>query len=174
MPEPQDRDEVAAATSPGGRPRLAVVFDEVRRLPTSTWPRAAAFAVVAAVLIAVPADLIDTRFFGRPVDTRPIDYVILAVTAALIGLILGIRPDVDEEILDAQDRTTVWGGFVSFLAVGCPVCNQAVVALIGTSGALSWWAPVQPVVGLVAVGLLLFTLRKRLRTYDLVACPAPA
>lgn len=133
-----------------------------------------AFAVVAAVLIAVPADLIDTRFFGRPVETRAIDYVILAVTAALIGLILGIRPEVDAEILEAQDRTTVWGGFVSFLAVGCPVCNQAVVALIGTSGALSWWAPVQPVVGLIAIGLLLYTLRKRLRTYDLVACPIPA
>ena len=107
-------------------------------------------------------------------DTKPIDYVILVVTAALIGLILGIRPEVDAEVLEAQDRTTVWGGFVSFLAVGCPVCNQAVVALVGTSGALSWWAPVQPVVGLVAVGLLLYTLRTRLRTYDLASCPVPA
>lgn len=132
-----------------------------------------AFAAVAAVLIAVPADLIDTRFFGRPVETRAIDYAILAVTAALIGLILAIRPEADADILEAQDRTTIWGGFVSFLAVGCPVCNQAVVALIGTSGALSWWAPVQPVVGLVAIGLLLYTLRKRLRTYDMVACPVP-
>ena len=150
------------------------MLDEIRRLPVATWPRAAAFAVVAAVLIAVPADLIDTRFFGRPVDTRPIDYVILAITAGLIGLILAIRPDADTEVVEAQDRTTVWGGFVSFLAVGCPVCNQAVVALVGTSGALSWWAPVQPVVGLAAVGLLLYTLRKRLQTYDLVACPVPA
>lgn len=165
---------VVAASSCSTMPRLAVVIDDIRRLPASTWPRAAMFAVVAAVLIAVPADLIDTPFFGRPVDTRPIDYVILAVTAALIGLILGIRPEVDEEILEAQDRTTVWGGFVSFLAVGCPVCNQAVVALIGTSGALSWWAPVQPVVGALAIGLLVYTLRKRLRTYDLVACPVPA
>ena len=60
---------------------------------------------------------------------------------------------------------------MSFLAVGCPVCNQAVVALVGTSGALSWWAPVQPFVGLVAIGLLLWTLRQRLATYELVACP---
>lgn len=165
---------VVAASSCATMPRLAAVIDDIRRLPASTWPRAAMFAVVAAVLIAVPADLIDTPFFGRPVDTRPIDYLILAVTAALIGLILGIRPEVDEEILEAQDRTTIWGGFVSFLAVGCPVCNQAVVALIGTSGALSWWAPVQPVVGALAIGLLVYTLRKRLRTYDLVACPVPA
>ncbi len=150
------------------------MVDELRRLPAGTWPRAAAIAVVAAVVIAVPADLIDTRFFGRPVDTRPIDFVILAVTAGLIGLILGIRPPAQNDATDAQERTTVWGGFVSFLAVGCPVCNQAVVALVGTSGALSWWAPVQPVVGLVAVALLVHTLRRRLRTYELLACPIPA
>ena len=74
---------------------------------------------------------------------------------------------------EKQDTRTLLGGFVSFLAVGCPVCNQIVVALVGTSGALGWWAPVQPIVGLVAVGLLLYTLRLRLRTYRLVACPLP-
>ena len=75
---------------------------------------------------------------------------------------------------ERDERRTVWGGFVSFLAVGCPVCNQAVVALVGTSGALSWWAPVQPVVGVAAVALLLYTLRKRLETYQLTSCPVPA
>ena len=53
------------------------------------------------------------------------------------------------------------------------MCNQAVVALVGVSGALSWWAPVQPFVGLLAVALLLYTLRKRLNTYRLAACPVP-
>ena len=73
----------------------------------------------------------------------------------------------------AVSARTVWGGFVSFLAVGCPVCNQAVVALVGTSGALSWWAPVQPVVGLLAIALLVHALRRRLETHDLAACPVP-
>lgn len=129
--------------------------------------------MVAAVLIAVPSDLIDTPLFGRPEPVRSIDYVILAVTAALIGLIFAIRVT-DDDVKDKQDTRTVWGGFVSFLAVGCPVCNQLVVGLVGTSGALSWWAPVQPLVGLVAVALLIWTLRYRLRTYELVACPVPA
>ena len=157
---------------------------DVLELPRATWPRAVVFAGIAAVLIAVPSDLIDTPIFGRPVEVRWIDYVILAVTSALIGLIFAIRPDpadpadsaVSEELavtVDRQGTRTVWGGFVSFLAVGCPVCNQAVVALVGVSGALSWWAPVQPVIGLLAVGLLLYTLRKRLNTYKLSACPAP-
>ena len=155
---------------------------ELLELPRSTWPRAVLFAGIAAVLIAIPSDLIDTPIFGRPVAVRWIDYVILAVTSTLIGLIFAIRPQPADEAAseelavtaDRQGTRTIWGGFVSFLAVGCPVCNQAVVALVGVSGALSWWAPVQPIIGLLAVGLLLYTLRKRLNTYRLSACPVPA
>ena len=155
------------------------MFKDLLALPTATWPRAVLFGAVAAVLIAVPSDLIDTPIFGRPVEARWIDYLILAVTSALIGLVFAIRPEPAEssELAEAAERQgtkTIWGGFVSFLAVGCPVCNQAVVALIGVGGALSWWAPVQPFVGLLAVGLLLYTLRKRLNTYKLAACPVPA
>jgi len=149
------------------------IIEKLRALSPSTWPRAALFAAIAAVVIGVPSDLIDTPVFGRPVDTRPIDYVILVITAALIGLIFAIRGEQPSTVTERDDTRTVWGGFVSFLAVGCPVCNQAVVALVGTSGALSWWAPLQPVVGLAAIGLLLYTLRKRLTTYDLAACPVP-
>ena len=138
-----------------------------------------AYGVVAAVLIGIPSDLIDTPIFGRPIDARWLDWVILAITSALIGLIFAIRPpsggaDADaDSAVERQGTTTLWGGLVSFLAVGCPVCNQAVVALVGISGALSWWAPVQPIVGLAAVALLVWTLRKRLRTYRTVACPIP-
>lgn len=152
---------------------------DLRTLPLTTWPRAVLFAAVAAVLIAIPSDLIDTPIFGRPVEVRWIDYVVLAITSALIGLIFAIRPEAAEssELAAAAERQgtrTIWGGFVSFLAVGCPVCNQAVVALVGVGGALSWWAPVQPFVGLLAVALLLYTLRKRLNTHKLTACPIPA
>jgi hypothetical protein len=153
--------------------RILTLLDQIRELPPITWLRAIPYTLIAAVVIAIPSDLIDTALFGRPVDPRGIDYVILAVTAALIGTILAIRPE-QATVRDEQDQTrTVWGGFVSFLAVGCPVCNQAVVALIGTSGALSWWAPVQPVVGLLAIALLVHTLRRRLDTYRLAACPIP-
>ena len=155
------------------------MIKDLLNLPRDTWPRAALFGAIAAILIAVPSDLIDTPIFGRPVAVRWIDYVILAVTSALIGLVFAIRPEpaASTELVAATERQgtgTIWGGFVSFLAVGCPVCNQAVVALVGVSGALSWWAPVQPFVGLLALALLLYTLRKRLNTYKLAACPIPA
>jgi hypothetical protein len=159
------------------------MWHQLAQLGRDTWVRAVPYALLAAVLIAVPSDLIDTPLFGRPVETRAIDYVILAVTAGLIGLIFAIRAepprgeeasgtDLDEAMARDQNRT-IWGGLFSFLAVGCPVCNQAVVALVGASGAMAWWAPVQPIVGLLAVGLLVYTLRRRLQTYQLTSCPIP-
>jgi hypothetical protein len=151
------------------------MIDQFRRLHPSTFARALPIALVAAALIGIPSDLIDTPLFGRPVTTRPIDYVILVITAALIGLILAIRaePPTGDEASPTEDQTPIWGGFVSFLAVGCPVCNQAVVAVVGTSGALSWWAPVQPLVGLAAIAMLVWALRRRLVTYEATACRLP-
>lgn len=71
------------------------------------------------------------------------------------------------------ESRTLMSGFASYLAIGCPVCNQVVVALVGTSGALSLWAPIQPLIGLASVAVLLFSLTKRLETYNLDACPLP-
>lgn len=147
----------------------------LRSLPADTYRRAILIALVAALAIGIPSDLVPNPVFGRPVEIRPVDYVIWGVTSALIGLVLAIRPSSDEDGAvddgDALDNRAMVGGVVSFLAVGCPVCNQVVVGLVGTAGALSWWAPVQPFVGLLAVGVLVVTLRTRLLTYDLDACP---
>lgn len=150
------------------------MLTSLRALPPVTYVRAIPYALVAAVFIGVPSDLIDTPIFGRPVETRPIDYVIWAITSALIGLVFAIRlPASQADEQERNDVRTVWGGFVSFLAVGCPVCNQLVVALLGSSGALSWWAPAQPFVGAAAIGLVVWALRTRLDTYALTACPVP-
>jgi hypothetical protein len=43
---------------------------------------------------------------------------------------------------------------LSALAVGCPICNKIVAGLLGVSGALGLWAPIQPTLALVSVGLL--------------------
>ena len=62
------------------------------------------------------------------------------------------------------------GGLLTFLAVGCPTCNKLVLVALGTSGALSWFAPIQPVLGLAAVALLVVTLRRRLRSVGSLSC----
>lgn len=146
----------------------------LRSLPPRTWVRAVPYALIAALFIGIPSDIIDNPIFGRPVPLRTIDYVIWGISSALIGLTFAIRlPNSHRKAEEKNDVRTAWGGFASFLAVGCPVCNQIVVAAIGTSGALTWWAPVQPIFGALAIGFVLWALRTRLRTYQLVTCPSP-
>ncbi|MFF7642885.1 hypothetical protein [Streptomyces canus] len=63
-------------------------------------------------------------------------------------------------------------GVLSAFAVGCPICNKLVVLAIGVSGALSYWAPVQPVLGVASVALLTYALARRLRTATACALPS--
>jgi uncharacterized membrane protein len=76
----------------------------------------------------------------------------------------------------AQSRSTTLGslaGFGAFLAIGCPVCNKIALVLLGTSGALSVYAPIQPVIGAVSLSLLVVTAAWRLRLRATgAACPA--
>jgi hypothetical protein len=53
--------------------------------------------------------------------------------------------------------------------VGCPACNKIAVLLLGVSGALNLWAPIQPLVGVASVGLLAWALQRRLAGER--ACP---
>ncbi len=67
----------------------------------------------------------------------------------------------------AEDERATWLGgvasFGTFLAIGCPLCNKVALVLLGTSGALSVWAPIQPVLGAASLVLLVGTVVWRLR-----------
>jgi hypothetical protein len=65
------------------------------------------------------------------------------------------------------------GGVAAFLAIGCPVCNKVALVLLGTSGALSVYAPIQPLIGALSLALLVVTAAWRLRLRATGnACPA--
>ena len=64
------------------------------------------------------------------------------------------------------------GTVLATFAVGCPVCNKLVVGVLGASGALAYWAPIQPLIGILSVALLATGLLLRLRSD--VSCALPA
>lgn len=68
-------------------------------------------------------------------------------------------------------RAGAVGGFLTYLAVGCPVCNKIALLALGYTGALQWFAPVQPVLAVAGVALLAYALRRRLAGE--IACPLP-
>lgn len=136
---------------------------------------------MAALLIGVPTGVISTPFYTRMTPVLWWNYPVWAVTSVLEGLLVATYlrigtpvPAPGTEAAEAQPRTlrAVGAGVLSAFAVGCPVCNKLVVMAIGVSGALSYWAPAQPVLALASIALLTHALVRRLRTAD--ACPVPA
>lgn len=122
--------------------------------------------LLTALLIGVPTAVIPNGFFTRMTPTRPQDYLFLVLTVLLVGLIAATyavpsaRP---ARLTTGGEGRVTAGGLLAFLAVGCPVCNKLVVLALGFSGALNYFAPLQPFLGLVSVALLAFTAWTRLR-----------
>ncbi len=136
------------------------------------WAAALVTGAVAYVAIAVPTALVVTPVFGRSIAPRPVDHVVAIASALLIGMIWAAKRQPVEgggptEALDEGDRVarrrSLFAGLVAGLAVGCPVCNKVVILALGTSGALSWWGPVQPLLGAAALVVLALVLRSQLR-----------
>lgn len=144
----------------------------LRRLPRSTWLRALLVAAVVYVVIGIPTDVVPNPVFGRPtIPVRWWDPVVLGASAVLMGLVIFIRPtDLGAESASTE-RGTLVGGIGSLLAVGCPTCNHVVVAVLGTSGALSFFQPVQPWLGVASLGLLAWLVRRRINDLRDPSCP---
>jgi hypothetical protein len=137
-------------------------------------------------VVAVPTAMIANPVFGREIGTTAWAWPVLGVTAALSGLLFATyvrEPDAGADV-DVADEATAptggrepgragaVGGLLTFLAVGCPVCNKLALVALGYSGAIQWFAPVQPVLGAAGVVLLAWALVRRLAAQD--ACPVPA
>ena len=121
-------------------------------------PRASAYALLGAAFttlaIGIPTDVIPNDFFGRMTPVRVQDYVFLALTALLAGLLAASYALPQTRACSVEQGKTTAGGFLSFLAIGCPTCNKLVVLLLGTSGALNLFEPVQPLLAALSFVLL--------------------
>ncbi|ALV33131.1 hypothetical protein [Streptomyces sp. CdTB01] len=83
-----------------------------------------------------------------------------------------VRPQEEPAAERPRTARALLGGLGSAFAVGCPICNKLVVLAIGVSGALSYWAPVQPVLAVASLGLLGYALVRRLRTAEVCVLPS--
>lgn len=137
------------------------------------WTVTGAGALATAVLVGAPTDVVPNPLFGRSVPVQWWNYPALAVTAVLAGIVLTTyvrRPSSAPEPPAADGgRLGAIGGVLSFFAVGCPVCNKLVLVLLGASGALSYWAPLQPLLAVLSAGLLAEAALRRLSSET--ACP---
>jgi hypothetical protein len=146
----------------------------VREWGGRRWAVALAGAVVVGLLIGLPTELVPNPFFRRMMPAEWWNAPVWIATSALSGLLLATyvregaaAPD------DRPSRRGGIGGLLAFFAVGCPICNKLVVVALGTSGAMTWFAPVQPFLAVAALALLVVALRGRLQGARSCRLPAP-
>ena len=145
---------------------------------------AAAVAVVTVLVVGVPTDVIPNPLFDRPVEVTWWSWPVLVATGVLAGLLAatyvrhGARGENGAENgaengieADRSVRLGGVGGLLAYFAVGCPVCNKFVLLALGATGAMEFFAPIQPVLAVAGVVVLAIALRVRLRTAT--ACPVP-
>lgn len=143
---------------------------------------AAAWSVVALVAFGLVSAIIPNPIFARRIPPEPFAIAVWLISAPLMGLVAAtyvapasptpVSPGpalplgVGDDPVPGDERAGALGtvaGLAAFLAIGCPICNKLALILLGTSGALTIWAPLQPVVGVASLVLLAGTLAWRLR-----------
>lgn len=134
---------------------------------------AVAAAAGSAVVIGVATVLIPNSLFARDIPPVWWDYPVWILTAVLIGMLIAsyVRgPDVETErqsgILGGA------GGILGWFAVGCPVCNKIALLALGYTGALTYFAPLQPILAALSIVLLVVAVIIRLKGQ--YACPVPS
>jgi hypothetical protein len=138
------------------------VWFTLSRFGVRGWLAAAIGAASAFLVLGVPSVIIDNSYFIRMIPVRTQDYVIWLITSVLFGLVLGTFaiPSVK-----GNSGKVFGSGILSFLAVGCPICNKLVVLLLGVSGALAFFEPLQLYLGIGSIALLIWTLALRARSF---------
>ena len=156
------------------RSKSEALIPALAQWPARRWLAAAVAAALTYLVVAVPTDLIDTPFFSREVPPTWWSFPVLGVTAVLTGLLLATyvsREPAAAGGADSKGRFGAAGTIVSFFAVGCPVCNKLVLLALGTSGAMQYFEPIQPLLAALSIALLLWAFVKRATSED--RCPVP-
>lgn len=133
------------------------------------WVAAILGTLASAIVLGVPSAVIPNPFFVRMTPTEPVNLLVWLVSAPIAGLLVATyvaRTGTGQDPhtgADAGAGTVTVGGIGAFLAIGCPICNKIIVGVLGVSGALTVFAPLQPLIGGLSIALLAGSLAWRLR-----------
>lgn len=127
------------------------------------WITVAVSAIVTGLVISIPTAVLENSVFGREIAVTSWSVPVIVVTSILSGLLFAtyIKND-SANTEDTSLKIGTTGAFFSFLAVGCPVCNKIALVALGYSGAMNYFAPVQPFLAFAGVAILTYALIMRL------------
>ena len=138
-------------------------FTSLLTWSTKRWIVAISVGVLTYFVIAIPTAVVQNPVFGREIGVTSWSVTVIVVSSILTGLLTATY--VKNEFSDENPRQLKIGGagaLLSYFAVGCPVCNKLALVALGYSGAIQYFAPIQPYLALAGIALLMYSLRMRL------------
>jgi hypothetical protein len=117
-------------------------------------------AVAVAVAAGVPTDVLPNPWFMRMTPAPWWTVPVWALTSLLAGVYVSAALARPPACRRRSRGVAGAGATAAWLAVGCPVCNKVVVAVLGAAGAVTWFAPVQPWLALSAPLLITIALAR--------------
>jgi hypothetical protein len=86
------------------------------------------------------------------------DWSILLVTCVLLSIYIGLYY-YTKELPQQQTKATcsaAGGAFLGPLSYGCAICNKILMLLLGLVGVTTYFIPLQPYLGVLSIGFLLY------------------
>jgi hypothetical protein len=119
-------------------------------------------ALVTFAVLGLSTAVIPNPIFGRSIAPTDWAMEVLIATSILTGLLTATYVSTGSAPEGLDRRGTV-GALLSYFAIGCPVCNKLVLIALGTTGAVQFFAPIQPYLAVAGVAVLGWALIVRLR-----------
>lgn len=138
-------------------------FTSLLTWSTKRWVVAISVGVLTYFVIALPTAVVENPIFGREIAVTSWSVTVIVISSILTGLLTAtyVKNDFSDEN-PKHLKIGSAGALLSFFAVGCPVCNKLALIALGYSGAIQYFAPIQPYLALAGIALLMYSLRMRL------------
>ena len=105
------------------------------------------------------------------------DYVFLVLTATLSGAYIGLwyyNKNNQKNTNLKCDYAAASGSVGGFFSFSCAICNKLLIWLLGLSGVIAYFIPIQPVLGVISVALLGYSVYMQLKVstnnQNLISC----
>jgi hypothetical protein len=138
------------------------------------WVAAAGIGLATYLVLGLVTAVIPNPVFGRSIPPTDWSMGVLVLTSVLSGLLFAtyvrnegpapVRPAFVDPLPGEQTvRSGVIGAALAYFAIGCPVCNKLVLIALGSTGAVQFFAPIQPYLAVLGLIVLAWALVVRLR-----------
>lgn len=120
-------------------------------------------SMVAFIFFGVPTAVLPNPYFTRMTPVSVFDWTVLFVTSILLGVYVGMyyhkKSNASSNTSGDSTKATcsaTGGAFLGPLSYGCAICNKLLVLLLGLVGVTTYFIPLQPYLGVLSIGFLLY------------------